>query len=91
MMKESGVRPRVYFRLTDNWVELSVRFVTLDHATREVKDAIYRELLDRFDEAGIKIASTTFDIVGLPNVRLEGASGDGEPREWSAGLHRQIK
>ena len=40
-------------------------------AVAGVKDAISRDLLTALDEAGIGIASATFDIVGLPPVRLE--------------------
>jgi hypothetical protein len=39
------LRPKVYFRLTDNRPDLSLRFVTHDHGIREVKDAFARELL----------------------------------------------
>lgn len=67
-----GVRPRVYYRLTDNWVEMAVRFVVRDHGIRAVKDAIAREVLERFEQAGISIASGTYDIVGLPPLRVEG-------------------
>jgi small-conductance mechanosensitive channel len=89
MMKDSSVSPRVYYRLTDNWVELTVRFVTEDHAIRDVKDAMYRELLDEFDAAEIKIASQTFELVGLPSVQLKLSEGNGETREWSSPLERR--
>lgn len=65
--------PRVYYRLTDNWLELSVRFIATEHGVREIKDAISRDVLDRFDEAGIALASATFAVVGLPPLRVEGA------------------
>jgi small-conductance mechanosensitive channel len=64
---------RVFWRLTDNWLEMTVRFLVHDHGTRDVKDAISRELLDAFDAAGIGIASATSEIVGLPPLRIEGA------------------
>jgi small-conductance mechanosensitive channel len=65
------IDPRVYYRLTDNWLELTVRFVVKEHGIRETKDHISRDLLDGLDEAGIGIASATFEIVGLPKVRVE--------------------
>jgi small-conductance mechanosensitive channel len=64
--------PRVFWRLTDNWLEMTVRFVTHEHGTRDVKDAISRDLLAALDAAGIGIASSTSEIVGLPPVRIEG-------------------
>ena len=69
----SDFAPKVYYRLTDNWLELTVRFITRAHGVREVKDAMSREILDALDIAGIDIASATFEIVGLPPLRIERA------------------
>ena len=71
----ADLHPRVYYRLTDNWLELSVRFIVAEHGVREVKDAVGRDVLDRFDAAGIGLASATIAIVGLPPLRVEGALG----------------
>ncbi len=69
-MERATTEPRVYWRLTDNWVELTVRFVAREHGVREIKDKMSRDILSSFAEAGISIASTTFEIVGLPEVQL---------------------
>ena len=61
--------PASYWRLTDNWLELTVRFIAHDHGVREMKDAMSREVLAQLDAAGIGIASATFEIVGLPPVQ----------------------
>jgi small-conductance mechanosensitive channel len=66
----STTEPKVYWRLTDNWLELTVRFVTREHGVRDVKDKMSREILAALDQAGIGLASTTFEIVGLPPVRV---------------------
>ncbi len=65
--------PRVYYRITDNWLELTVRFVTGDREIRDLKDAVTRDILVGLDEAGIAIASATYDIVGFPPVLVNGA------------------
>lgn len=65
------VAPKVYWRLTDNWLELAVRFLSPDHGTREIKDAMSREILGRLDQAGIGIASATYEITGLPVLTVE--------------------
>jgi len=65
------VEPRVYYRLTSNWIELSLRFLCKDHGIRQLKDKMYREILRRLAEANIEIASGTYDIVGLPPVRVQ--------------------
>ena len=73
---EAGdIAPQVYFRLTDNWLELTVRFLVPDHGIREIKDAMSRDILAALDEAGIGIASSTFEITGLPKLRVEGMPG----------------
>lgn len=69
-MKAADMKPRVYWRLTDNWLELTVRFIADERGIRELKDAMSREILAALDAAGIGIASATFEIVGLPPVRL---------------------
>ncbi len=68
----ADLAPRVYYRITDNWLELSVRFLTTEHGVRDVKDAISRDLLAGLDDAGIGIASATYDIVGFPTIQLKG-------------------
>jgi small-conductance mechanosensitive channel len=62
--------PRVYWRLTDNWLELTLRFLAPTHKVRELKDAISRDILSGLDAAKIQIASATYDIVGLPPVQI---------------------
>jgi small-conductance mechanosensitive channel len=73
VMKRSEMMPKVYMRMTDNWVELTVRFIASDHGERDLKDAMTREILAALDEANIGIASATFEIVGLPALRIERA------------------
>jgi hypothetical protein len=67
------VEPRVFWRLTDNWLELSLRFLVRDHGSREVKDAISRDLLAALDDAGIGLASGTYEIVGMPPLQIQAA------------------
>jgi small-conductance mechanosensitive channel len=62
--------PRVYFRLTDNWLELTVRFIVRDRGIREIKDKMSREILSGFEANQIGIASATFEIVGLPELKF---------------------
>ncbi len=69
--------PRVYYRITDNWLELSVRFVVGTHRVRGAKDAMSRHIIAELDRAGIGIASSTYDIVGFPPIELRRARGSG--------------
>ena len=63
--------PSVYYRLTDNWLELTVRFVVPERGVRGIKDAMSRDILRALDEAKIGLASATYDIVGFPPIRIE--------------------
>ena len=63
-VKASEMGPAVYYRLTDNWVELTVRFIAPTHAVRELKDAMTREVLERFRAAGLRVASATLELLG---------------------------
>jgi small-conductance mechanosensitive channel len=56
------VEPRVFVRATDNWIELSARFVVPVRAARKVKDELTRRVLDRLAEHGLAVASTTQDV-----------------------------
>lgn len=67
------IDPRVYWRITDNWLELTVRFLAPDHGIRAIKDAMSREILAALDKARIGIASGTYAIVELPPVKVERA------------------
>jgi small-conductance mechanosensitive channel len=80
-IKSAEIAPRVFVRLTDNWVELTVRFLCHDHDVRGLKDRMSREIKARFDESRIGIASGTYDIVGLPPIKVEIT----QPRKGAAG------
>lgn len=76
-VQPADLSPRVYYRITDNWLELTVRFVVEDHGARDIKDAMSRDILTAFDAAGIGIASATYDIVGFPSIRVENGTWPG--------------
>ncbi len=76
-VQAAALDPKVYYRLTDNWLELTVRFVVEDRGIRDVKDAMSRDILQAFDAAGIGIASATFEIVGFPPLRIQDGARDG--------------
>jgi len=63
-------KPKVYYRLTDNWIELTVRFFTADHGTRDRKDAMSREILAEMNKAGLQVASGTYAIVQVPKLQV---------------------
>lgn len=56
--------PRVYYRITSNWLELTVRFIVRTHGIRNIKDAMSRDVVAGLGHAGIAVATTRLDIVG---------------------------
>lgn len=71
-IKVGEIDPQVYWRITDNWLEITVRFLAPDHGIRRIKDKMSREILAELDKAKIGIASGTYAIVEVPPIRIEG-------------------
>jgi small-conductance mechanosensitive channel len=69
-LRRSELKPQIYYRLTDNWVEMTLRFIAHDSGIRHLKDRLSREILDGFDKAGVQIASGTYDVVGMPPLEI---------------------
>ncbi|MBV9490196.1 MAG: mechanosensitive ion channel [Verrucomicrobia bacterium] len=55
--------PHVYYRLTDNYLEMTVRFVYHTHGTRNAKDAMSRDILAGFEQEGLRMASPVREIL----------------------------
>jgi small-conductance mechanosensitive channel len=61
------VEPQVYVRATDNWVELSARFVVPVRTARTVRTELTRRLLDRLHAEGLEVASETAELTIFPD------------------------
>lgn len=70
VMPQTDLKPAVFYQLTDNWLLLTVRFAVPARGIRKIKSDMSREILSQFTAAGIEIASATYDIVGLPPIRI---------------------
>ncbi|MGD8969336.1 MAG: mechanosensitive ion channel [Anaerolineae bacterium] len=77
---EQSVQPRLYIVMTDNWIELTLRYVVEVRERRNVMGRLHNELLQHFDELpDITVASATFEIVGFPPLKSDlGSPGTGE-------------
>jgi hypothetical protein len=70
VLHETGLEPTLYVVMTDNWVEMTLRYVVAARDRRAVKGELHRELLEHFqEEEAITVASTTVEIVGFPPLR----------------------
>jgi small-conductance mechanosensitive channel len=65
------IDPQTFWRITDNWLEITVRFLAPDHGIRHIKDRMSRDILAALDEAKIGIASGTYAIVELPPLKVD--------------------
>lgn len=65
------IDPRVFWRIGESWLDLSVRFLSPDHGARDIKDRMTRQIIAQLEKAGIGIASTSYEITGLPPLRVE--------------------
>jgi small-conductance mechanosensitive channel len=64
------IDPRVFWRITEDWLELTVRFLGPDHGIRAIKDRMTRAIMSGFAKANIVIAATRQEGVALePPVR----------------------
>ena len=69
-LQQTKVEPTIYVTMTDNWIELTLRYVVDARQRREVKGQLHRDLLQHFgEEENITVASMTVEIVGLPPLR----------------------
>jgi small-conductance mechanosensitive channel len=69
---EQSVQPRLYMVMTDNWIELTLRYVVESRERRQVSARLHRELFERIAiDPGITVASATFEIVGFPPLRSD--------------------
>jgi small-conductance mechanosensitive channel len=86
-LQAADLEPRTYLRMTDNWVELALRFLVRAWGTRATKDAMTREILARYRAEGITIASASFEVARLPELTVkpaEAPAGDAPRRDPGA-------
>ena len=70
-LKDTKVEPTLYLAMTDNWIEMTLRFVVDAQERRRVKDQLHRDLLQHIQtEENISVASTTIEIVGFPTLQV---------------------
>lgn len=72
-LTKKETEPAVYIKITDNWIEFYIRYVSEIRQRRMLKDEINRKILEIIEGSDnkIKLASATFDIVGFPEIRIK--------------------
>ena len=71
-LHEATVEPKLYVVMTDNWLEMTLRYVVAPRERRKVQGQLHRELLQSFESnPKITVASVTMEIVGFPPLRRD--------------------
>jgi small-conductance mechanosensitive channel len=65
------IDPRVFWRITEDWLELTVRFLGPDHGIRGIKDKMARDIVAAFARDGVKIGATRQQAVQAEQARAE--------------------
>jgi small-conductance mechanosensitive channel len=74
-LQSTQVEPTVYLTMTDNWIEITLRYIVDARERRKIKGQLHRELLQHFEkDENVTVASMTIEIVGFPP--LKGSVGD---------------
>ena len=63
------IDPQVFWRITEDWLELTVRFLGPDHGIRGIKDKMARDIIAGFARAGVEVGATRQEAVAGPSVR----------------------
>ena len=70
------IDPRVFWQIGRDWLELTVRFLSPDHGTREIKDRMTRQIIGELEAAGISIPATSYEIAAIPPLQIRSGAAD---------------
>jgi small-conductance mechanosensitive channel len=72
LINPADVEETIYTKITDNWIDLRLRYVVDPRKRRLVRHTLSEKILEGLlPEKDIKIASATFEIVGFPPLKIE--------------------
>ena len=71
-IEEAMIDPVITLAFTDNWVELTGRFITDYRRRRDTKDKIFSRLLEEIDktQGQVGIATASFELVNPPPFKV---------------------
>jgi small-conductance mechanosensitive channel len=71
-LQTKPAEPGVYMKVTDNWIQLSLRYMTPARKRRTLHNHLSNILLEKIEKSKkIKVASSTYEIVGMPEIRMK--------------------
>ena len=69
------IDPQLFWRMTENWLEITIRFLGPDHGIRRIKDAMSRDIIAGLERAGIPIAAVRQEGVTLGAAEMKRVRG----------------
>jgi small-conductance mechanosensitive channel len=73
-ISQFDIEPRVYYKPTDNWIGLYVRYVTPTRERRSTRNTIMKEALEALLKLeNVSIASETLIIKDFPDIHMKNA------------------
>ena len=80
-IEDARIEPLVTLVANDNWLEFTIRYIVDYRQRRSVKDQLFARILEMVELSGgaVKLASATFEVVGVPALDLRLSRPHGEP------------
>ena len=70
-MSKRSTEPAIFMKITDNWIDLSARYLTPARERRVLNNRLHNIILEKIEKSRkIKVASATYEIVGFPEIKL---------------------
>ncbi|MFH1751586.1 MAG: mechanosensitive ion channel protein MscS, partial [archaeon] len=67
-----SIEPSIFLKLTDNWINFSIRYISEIHQRRLLNDRLSRAILSEFEKSkNIRIASQTYTVTGSPKTLVK--------------------
>ncbi len=71
-LEKKPAEPGVFMRVTDNWIQLAVRYMTPARGRRALHNKLSTMMLNKIEKSKkITVASATYEIVGLPEIKMK--------------------
>lgn len=86
-IEDAMVDPTLAITLTDNWVELNLRYIVDYRKRRLTKHLLHESIGQRIaaTNGAVELASATFEVVRIPSVKLGPDDGEATPRDQNTG------
>lgn len=73
LIENANVEPTVGVKLTDNWIEFNLRYVTAYEKRRSTKTELFTSILEAVGQTQGKVAlaSATFEVLEMPEMKVK--------------------